>query len=141
MGKTALLDYLNGQASGCRVLRAAGSQPDMELAFAGLHQLCAPLLKHLDALAEPQRDALLTTFGVRRGTPDQFLIGLAVLGLLSEAAGRQPVVCLVDDYEWLDRASARILGFESRGVWPIRSRWSSRSASRARSWPGCRSCR
>ena len=114
VGKTALLDYLNGQASGCRVLRAAGSQPDMELAFAGLHQLCAPMLKHLDALAEPQRDALLTAFGMRTGTPDQFLIGLAVLGLLSEAAGRQPVVCLVDDYEWLDRASARILGFVAR---------------------------
>jgi DNA-binding CsgD family transcriptional regulator len=114
VGKTALLDYLNGQASGCRVLRAAGSQPDMELAFAGLHQLCAPMLKHLDALAEPQRDALLTAFGMQTGTPDQFLIGLAVLGLLSEAAGRQPVVCLVDDYEWLDRASARILGFVAR---------------------------
>jgi AAA ATPase domain len=114
VGKTALLDYLNGQASGCRVLRVAGSQPDMELAFAGLHQLCAPMLNHLEALAEPQRDALLTAFGMRTGTPDQFLIGLAVLRLLSEAAGRQPVVCLVDDYEWLDQASARILGFVAR---------------------------
>ena len=114
VGKTALLDYLNRQASGCRVLRAPGSQPEMELAFAGLHHLCAPLLNHLEALAEPQRDALLTAFGMRTGSPDRFLIGLAVLGLLSEAAGRQPVVCLVDDYQWLDRASARILGFVAR---------------------------
>ena len=114
VGKTALLDYLNGQASGCRVLRVAGSQPDTELAFAGLHQLCAPMLDHLESLAEPQRDALLTAFGMRTGSPDQFLIGLAVLGLLSEAAGRQPVVCLIDDYQWLDPASARILGFVAR---------------------------
>ena len=114
VGKTALLGYLSGQASGCRVLHVAGSQPDMELAFAGLHQLCAPMLDDLAALAEPQRDALLTAFGMRTGSPDQFLIGLAVLGLLSEAARRQPVVCLVDDHQWLDRASARILGFVAR---------------------------
>jgi DNA-binding CsgD family transcriptional regulator len=114
VGKTALLDHLNGQASGCRVLRAAGSQPDMKLAYAGLHQLCAPMLDQLEALAEPQRDALLTAFGMHTGSPDQFLIGLAVLGLLSEAAGRKPVICLVDDYQWLDRASARILGFVAR---------------------------
>ena len=114
VGKTALLDYLNGQAPGCRVLRVAGSEPDMELAFAGLHQVCAPMLDHLESLAEPQRDALLTAFGRRTGSPDQFLIGLAVLGLLSEAAGRQPVVCLIDDYQWLDPASARILGFVAR---------------------------
>ena len=114
VGKTALLDYLSRQASGCRVLRVPGSQPELELAFAGLHHLCAPLLNHLEALAEPQRDALLTAFGMRTGSPDRFLIGLAVLGLLSEAASRQPVVCLVDDYQWLDRASARILGFVAR---------------------------
>lgn len=114
MGKTALLDYLSGHASGCRVVRVAGSEPEMGLAFAGLHQLCAPMLNHLEALAEPQRDALLTAFGMRAGSPDQFLIGLAVLGLLSEAAGRQPVVCLVDDYQWLDRPSARTLGFVAR---------------------------
>ena len=114
VGKTALLDYLSRQASGCRVLRVPGSQPELELAFAGLHHLCAPLLNHLEALAEPQRDALLTAFGMRTGSPDRFLIGLAVLGLLSEAASRQPVVCLVDDYQWLDRASARILGFDAR---------------------------
>src|SRR5947209_14942483 len=82
--ETALLGYLSGHASGCRVLCVAGSQPDSELAFAGLHQLCAPLLSHLETLAGPQRDALLTAFGMRAGSPDQFLIGLAVLGLLSE---------------------------------------------------------
>jgi predicted ATPase len=114
VGKTALLDYLSRQASGCRVLRVPGSQPELELAFAGLHHLCAPLLNHLEALAEPQRDALVTAFGMRTRSPDRFLIGLAVLGLLSEAASRQPVVCLVDDYQWLDRASARVLGFVAR---------------------------
>src|ERR1700743_370858 len=114
VGKTALLDYVNGQASGCRVLRLAGSQPDMKLAYAGLHQLCAPMLDHLEALAEPQRDALLTAFGMHTGSPDQFLIGLAVLGLLSETAGRKPIVCPVDDYQCRDRASARILGFVAR---------------------------
>ena len=90
VGKTALLDDLNAQASGCRVLRVAGSQPDVKLAYAGLHQLCAPMLDQLEALAEPQRDALLTAFGMRTGSPDQFLIGLAVLGLLSETAGPNP---------------------------------------------------
>jgi hypothetical protein len=114
MGKTALLGYLSGHASGCRVLCVAGSQPDSELAFAGLHQLCAPLLSHLETLAGPQRDALLTAFGMRAGSPDQFLIGLAVLGLLSEAARQEPVVCLVDDYQWLDRPSARVLAFVAR---------------------------
>ena len=141
VGKTALLDYLNGQASGCRVLRAAGSQPEMELAFAGLHQLCAPMLNHLDALAEPQRDALLTAFGMRTGTPDQFLIGLAVLGLLSEAAGRQPVVCLVDDYAVAGPGLGAHPGLRRAAAGRIRSRWCSRPASRARNWPGCRSCR
>jgi DNA-binding CsgD family transcriptional regulator len=114
VGKTALLDYLDGQASGCRVVRVVGSQPELDFAFAGLHQLCAPVLHHLEALAEPQRDALLTAFGMRAGSADPFLTGLAVLGLLSEAAGRRPVVCLVDDYQWLDRATARILGFVAR---------------------------
>lgn len=114
VGKTALLEYLHGQASGCQVVRVAGSQPELDLPFAGLHQLCAPVLHHLEALAEPQRDALLTAFGMRAGSPDPFLTGLAVLGLLSEAAARRPVVCLVDDYQWLDQATARILGFVAR---------------------------
>jgi hypothetical protein len=98
VGKTVLLDYLAGQASGCRVDRAVGIQSEMELAFAGLHQLCAPMLAYLERLPAPQRDALRTAFGISTGpAPDRFLVGLAVLGLLSEAAGERPLVCIVDD--------------------------------------------
>ena len=97
-GKTALLEYLAGHAPGCRVARAAGVQSEMELAFAGLHQLCAPMLDRLEALPVPQRDALRTAFGMSAGpAPDRFLIGLAVLSLLSQVAEEQPLVCLVDD--------------------------------------------
>ena len=114
-GKTVLLDYLAGQARGCRVARAGGVQSEMELAFAGLHQLCAPMLDHLDGIPRPQRDALRTAFGVAAGPPpDRFLVGLAVLSLLSEVAGDRPVICLVDDEQWLDRASAQVLGFAAR---------------------------
>src|ERR1700733_13943637 len=111
-GKTALLDYLAGQAPGCRVVRALGVQSEMELAFAGLHQLCVPMLARLDGLPEPQREALRTAFGLSAGpAPDRFLVGLAVLSLLSEEAGEQPLLCLVDDYQWLGSASAPALGF------------------------------
>jgi len=103
IGKTALLEYAAGQASGCRVVRAAGVQSEMELAFAGLQQLCAPMLDHVDRLPVPQRDALRTAFGLSAGpTPDRFLVGLAVLSLLSDATDEQPLVCLVDDEQWLD---------------------------------------
>src|ERR1700746_2802002 len=112
VGKTALLDYVAEHASGCVVARAAGVQSEMELAFAGVHQLCAPMLDHLERLPGPQRDALRTALGISPGTaPDKFLIGLAVLGLLSEAAGQQPLICLVDDHQWLDRAPAQTLAF------------------------------
>ena len=115
VGKTALLDYVAGHASGCRVVRAAGVQSEMELAFAGLHQLCAPMLDHLDRLPVPQRDALRTAFGLSAGpAPDRFLVGLAVLSLLSEVAEERPLVCLVDDEQWLDRASAQALAFVAR---------------------------
>ena len=115
VGKTALLDYLAGRASGFRVVRTAGVQSEMELAFAALHQLCAPMLDRLERLPVPQRDALRTAFGLSAGpAPDRFLVGLAVLGLLSEAAGERPLVCLVDDEQWLDRASAQVLGFVAR---------------------------
>src|ERR1700677_2918408 len=115
VGKTALLDYLAGQASGCRVARAAGVQSEMELAFAGLHQLCAPILDRLDRVLVPQRDALRTAFGISAGPPpDLFAVGLAVLGLLSEVAGERPLICLVDDEQWLDRASAQVLAFVAR---------------------------
>jgi DNA-binding CsgD family transcriptional regulator len=116
-GKTALLEYLAGQASDsrCQVVRVAGVQSEMELAFAGLHQLCAPMLSHAGQLPVPQRDALLTAFGVAAGPPpDRFLLGLAVLGLLSEVAADRALMCLVDDVHWLDRASAQVLGFTAR---------------------------
>src|SRR5260221_5772543 len=114
-GKTALLDYLAGRASGCRVAAAAGGQSEIELAFARLHQLCSPMLDHLDRLPVPQRDALRTAFGMSAGpAPDRFLVGLAVLGLLSEMAAAQPLVCLVDDAQWLDHASAQVLAFVAR---------------------------
>jgi len=115
VGKTVLLDYVAGRASGCRVARAAGVQTEMELAFAGLHQLCAPMLGPAEHLPAPQQDALRIAFGQAAGPPpDRFLVGLAVLSLLSEAAGEQPLICLVDDEQWLDHASAQALGFVAR---------------------------
>src|SRR5580692_8497710 len=115
VGKTILLDYLAGRASGCLVVRAVGAQSEMELAFAGLHQLCAPMLDHAESLPVPQREALRTAFGLSDGpVPDRFLVGLAVLGLLSETAGERPLICVVDDAQWLDRASAQALGFAAR---------------------------
>jgi hypothetical protein len=115
VGKTALLDYLAGQAQGCRMVRAAGVQTEMEFAFAGLHQLLAPMLDRLEQLPGPQREALRTAFGLAAGTaPDRFLVALAVLSLLSEVAGERPLVCVVDDQQWLDRASAQALGFAAR---------------------------
>src|SRR5216684_5568816 len=110
-----VLDWLAGQAQDCRIERATGVQSEMELAFAGLQQLCAPMLDHLERLPVPQRDALRIAFGLSAGpAPDRFLVGLAVLGLLSEVSGERPLVCLVDDEQWLDRASAQALGFVAR---------------------------
>jgi DNA-binding CsgD family transcriptional regulator len=115
VGKSALLDHVRERATGCRVARAAGVESEMELAFAGLHQLCAPMLGSLAHLPEPQRAAIDTAFGLGVGdVPDRFLVGLALLGLLSEVAREQPLVCLVDDVQWLDRASAQALGFVAR---------------------------
>jgi DNA-binding CsgD family transcriptional regulator len=115
VGKSALLEYLVEQASGCRVARAVGVQSEMELAFAGLHQLCGSMLEWLERLPAPQRDALDVAFGLRGGEPpDRFRVGLAVLNLLSEVAEERPLVCVVDDAQWLDRASAQVLGFVAR---------------------------
>jgi hypothetical protein len=115
VGKSALLEYLAGRASGCRVARAAGVESEMELAFAGLHQLLAPVLDHLEGLPVPQRDALRTAFGLSAGpVPDRFLVGLAVLGLVSEVAADRPLICVIDDEHWLDRASIQALGFAAR---------------------------
>ena len=115
VGKTALLEWAIGSASGFRVMRAVGVESEMELAFAALQQLCAPLLDRLDRLPAPQRDALGVAFGLRSGdVPDRFLVGLAVLSLLSEAAEEQPLLCVVDDAQWLDLASAQALVFVAR---------------------------
>jgi AAA ATPase domain/Bacterial regulatory proteins, luxR family len=115
VGKSALLDYLAGRAAGCRVVRAAGAESEMELAFAGLHQLLSPMLDRADRLPAPQRDALWIAFGLSGGpVPNRFLVGLAVLGLLSEVAAQRPLVCVVDDEQWLDRASVQALGFAAR---------------------------
>ncbi len=117
VGKTVLLDYLAGRVSdsGCRVARAVGVQSEMELAFAGLHQLCAPMLDHLQRIPVPQHDALRTAFGVAAGPAvDRFLVGLGVLSLLSDVAAERPLICLIDDEQWLDRASVQTLGFVAR---------------------------
>ena len=115
IGKTALLDFLGKRATGCRALIVSGVQSEMELAFSALHQLCAPLLDRLAAIPAPQAAALRTTFGLDSGpVPDRFLVGLAVLSLLAEAAAERPLLCVVDDEQWLDRASAQVIGFVAR---------------------------
>jgi DNA-binding CsgD family transcriptional regulator len=115
VGKTALLDYVAERASDCRVARIAGVESEMELAFAGLHLLCAPMLDGLEGLPSPQRNALQVAFGMQDGdAPDRFLVGLAVLTLLAEAAEAEPLVCLVDDVQWLDQATAQTLTFVAR---------------------------
>jgi DNA-binding CsgD family transcriptional regulator len=115
VGKTALLEYAVGSASDFSVARTAGVESEMELAFAALHQLCAPLLDRLERLPGPQRDALETTFGLSAGAvPDRFLVGLATLGLLSDVAQERPLLCVIDDAQWLDRASAQVLAFVAR---------------------------
>ena len=141
VGKTALLEYLAEQASSLRVARAAGVQSEMELAFAGLHQLLTSMLDRLDRLPVPQRDALRTAFGLSTGpVPDLFFVALAVLGLLSDVAEEQPVICLVDDEQWLDRASAQILVFVGAAVGGRVGRVGVRGAGRrVATWRGCRS--
>jgi hypothetical protein len=115
MGKSALLGYLSDRAAGWHVARAVGVESEMELAYAGLHQLCAPMLDRLGRLPVPQRDALATVFGRSAGAaPDRFLVRLATLTLFAEVAEQQPLACLVDDAQWLDHASAQILGFVAR---------------------------
>ena len=115
IGKTALLEYLIESASELTVVRAVGVESDMELAYASLHQLCAPLLERRELLPAPQREALETVFGLTSGTaPDRFLVGLGVLSLLSEVAEERPVLCVIDDAQWLDQASALTLAFVAR---------------------------
>src|SRR6201996_6065790 len=115
VGKTALVESAISSASGFRVMRAVGVESEMELAFSALQQLCAPIVDRLDRLPAPQQDALGVAFGLRAGdAPDRFLVGLAVLSLLAEAAEEQPLLCVVDDAQWLDRSSAQTLVFVAR---------------------------
>ncbi len=115
IGKTALLEYLVASASGVTVLRGVGVDSEMELAYSSLHQLCLPLLDELERLPPPQRDALRVVFGLSAGPPpDRFLVGLAVLSLFSEVAEGRPLLCVVDDAQWSDAASAVTLGFVAR---------------------------
>jgi DNA-binding CsgD family transcriptional regulator len=115
IGKTALLEYAIESAAGLRVAWVAGVESEMELAFAALQQLCAPMLDKLAGLPDPQREALGVAFGLSAGAaPDRFLVGLAALSLLSEVAEQQPLLCVVDDAQWLDRASAQVLAFVAR---------------------------
>ena len=115
IGKSALLGHLLEKVAGWHVATAVGVESEMELAYSGLHQLCGPMLDHLDRLPTPQREALATVFGQSSGpAPDRFLVGLAALTLFAEIAEEQPLVCIIDDAQWLDRASAQILGFVAR---------------------------
>src|SRR3954469_5526034 len=115
VGKTALLDYAVAAGSGFGVARTVGVEGEMELAFAALQQMCSPFLALIERLPPPQRDALAVAFGLDAGpAPNPFVVGLAVLGLLSEAAEERPLLCIVDDAQWLDRASARCLAFVAR---------------------------
>ena len=115
VGKTALVRYAVRQASGFRVAEIAGVESEMELAYAGVHQLCTPMLAHLDALPEPQQRAVLVAFGLSSGdAPDRFLVALATLSLLAQVAEERPLLCVVEDAQWLDDASGQVLGFVAR---------------------------
>src|SRR4029077_3997198 len=115
VGKTALLEYAVEAGGGFRGGQAAGVEGEMKLDYAALQQLCAPILEFIGRLPDPQREALGVAFGLNAGqAPSPFLVGLAVLGLLSEAADQQPLLCVVDDAQWLDDASAQALAFVAR---------------------------
>src|SRR3712207_3349335 len=119
-----LLEHVRDTAlsSGFRVERTVGVEAERQFAFSGLHRLCAPLLEHAGALPDPQQAALGVAFGLRGGSaPDRFLVGLAALNLLAEVAEEQPLLCLVDDAQWLDEASAQVLAFVARRVAAERS--------------------
>src|SRR3954447_2134408 len=115
IGKTALVRYAFEQADGFRVAQIAGVEAEMELPFAGLHRLCAPMLGQLDALPDPQQNALRVSFGLSSGdAPDRFLVALSALTLLAEVAAERPLLCLVDDAQSLDAATFQVLGFIAR---------------------------
>jgi DNA-binding CsgD family transcriptional regulator len=115
IGKTALLEYLLAHASGLEIARVTGVQAEMELAYAGLHQLCSPLFDRFELLPVPQRDALRVALGLAAGSPpDRFLVAVATLGLLAEAAGERPLLCVIDDVQWLDSTSRETFAFVAR---------------------------
>ena len=117
VGKTTLVEYALGAAPDFRMARAVGAEAESELAFAALQQVCAPMLDRLDRLPDPQREALATALGLSAGSPpDRFLVGLAVLGLMSEAAANRPLLCIIDDAQWVDLASVQTLAFVARRV-------------------------
>src|SRR5215469_92590 len=121
IGKTALLDWAAGQADDMQVARVAGVQAEMGMGFAGLHQLLVPFLGGLDGLPRPQRQALGSAFGLVDGPPpDRFLVGLAALTLLTDAAADRPVLCVIDDAQWLDQASVEVLGVIARRLYADR---------------------
>jgi hypothetical protein len=139
IGKTALLEYAVASATDLRVLRAAGVESEMELAFAALHQLCGPMLDALGQLPGPQREALSIVFGRSAGPrPDPFMVGLAVLSLMSECAEERPLLCVVDDAQWLDRATAQTLTLVARRLRAEGSGCCSVRARPARSFVACR---
>ena len=139
IGKTALMHYCARQASGCQLAQIHGVESEMELPLAALHQLCTPMLSSLDALPEPQQRALRVAFGlVAEPAPDRFVLGLAVLSLLAENAAARPLVCLIDDAQWLDEASSQVLGFVGRRLLaePVGLLLAVREAAGERLFPG-----
>ena len=143
VGKTALLRYAAGQASGFRIVQLAGVEAEMELPFAGLHQLCVAMVGQLPVLPGPQQDALRVALGLSFGdAPDPFLVGLGTLSLLSEVAAERPLVCLVDDAQWLDGATSQVLGFVARRLLAesVGIVFGVREPSGERDWWACPSC-
>src|SRR5580693_4570645 len=117
IGKTALLQFASDHATGFRLLRAEGAEFEMELPFAALHQLCLPVLERLEFLPEPQRDAMTAAFGLRVApAPGPFMVGAGLTSLLSDVADEGPLLCVLDDAQWLDQASARALAFAVRRI-------------------------
>jgi AAA ATPase domain len=139
IGKTALMRYCARQASGCQLAQIHGVESEMELPLAALHQLCTPMLSSLDALPEPQQRVLRVAFGLAaEPAPDRFVLGLAVLSLLAENAAARPLVCLIDDAQWLDDASSQVLGFVGRRLLaePVGLLLAVREAAGERLFPG-----
>jgi hypothetical protein len=140
IGKSALLEYAIEQAGSFRIARSVGVEGEMELPFAALQQLCTPDLEFRERLPDPQRAAIEVAFGLRAGpAPNPYLIGLAVLGLLSDASRERPLLCVIDDAQWLDRSFTQAMTFVARRLMADRIASSSRLGTLARPWRGSRS--